>query len=86
MTREEIFKSMVEILSQFVKDPSKLEGIDDQTKIIDDLGVNSARLIDIVLAVENQFDIELEDETLDTMQTIGDAINAILEEKGKDGA
>ena len=42
------------------------------THILDELKVNSARLVDVVLAFEDEFDIEIADEDVDSVKTVGD--------------
>ena len=39
-----------------------------ETNILDDLKVNSARLVDVVLAFEDEFDIEIADEDVDAVE------------------
>ena len=48
------------------------------TNILDDLKVNSARLVDVVLAFEDAFDIEIADEEVDSVNTVGDCVRLIL--------
>ena len=52
---------------------------DRRTRIIEDLGVNSARLVDIILAFEDEFGIEVDDESADRVRTLGDAVQMILQ-------
>ena len=47
------------------------------TNILDDLKVNSARLVDVVLEFEDAFDIEIADDDVDTVETVGDAVTLI---------
>lgn len=77
MTREEIFAKVVDIVSPFVKDEEALENVSEDTDILDDLRVNSARLVDVILDFEDEFDIEVEDEAADAVNTVGDAIDLI---------
>jgi acyl carrier protein len=49
----------------------------DDTNILQDLKVNSARLVDVILDFEDAFDIEVEDEDADRVNTIGDAVSLI---------
>lgn len=42
------------------------------------LKVNSARLVDVVLEIEDAFEIEVKDEDADKVKTIGDAVKLIL--------
>ena len=77
MTREEIFAKVVEIVSPFAKDKEALDKATDETNILEDLQVNSARLVDVILEFEDEFDIEVEDEDADSVNTIGDAVTLI---------
>ena len=43
--------------------------------------MNSARLVDIVLAFEDEFDIAIDDEAADRVRTLGDAVTVIQEQK-----
>ena len=69
---------VVEIVRPFVKNMDAMVTITEKTSILDELKVNSARLVDIVLAFEDEFDIEVEDEDADRVATIGDATKLIL--------
>lgn len=79
MDRDETFRRVIEIIKPFVKNEAALESANEQTRILDDLGVNSARLVDIVLDFEDQFGIEIDDEAADRVQTLGDAVQVIQE-------
>ena len=60
MTKDEIFTKVVEIVRPFVKNPEALESVNENTNILQDLKVNSARLVDIILDFEDAFGIEVE--------------------------
>ena len=79
MNHEEAFEKVVKILTPHVKNQEALESASDETNILDDLKVNSARLVDVVLAFEDEFDIEIPDEDVDSVNTIGDCVKLILE-------
>jgi len=82
MDREEAFEKVVKILTPHVKDHTALESARNETNILDDLKVNSARLVDVVLAFEDEFDIEIPDEDVDSVNTIGDCVQLILTRAG----
>jgi acyl carrier protein len=77
MTRDEIFAKVVEIIQPFVKNQEAFESVGENTNILQDLQVNSARLVDIILDFEDAFDIEVEDEDADAVNTVGDAVQLI---------
>ena len=78
MTEAEVYEKVVGILGKYSKNKDALENISMETSIIDDLKINSARLVDIVLDFEDEFDIEVDDDDADTVTTVGDGVNLIL--------
>jgi acyl carrier protein len=79
MSQEEsVMKRIIDIVTPFVKNKSALATITPETSILDDLKVNSARLVDIVLAFEDEFKIEIDDEDADKVKTIGDATKLVI--------
>jgi acyl carrier protein len=77
MTENEIKDKVVEILKPYVRNTDNLGSVSNSTHIITDLEVNSSRLVDVILAFEDEFDIEVSDEEADKVQTIGDAVAMI---------
>ncbi|MFO8111060.1 MAG: phosphopantetheine-binding protein [Desulfosalsimonadaceae bacterium] len=77
MKKQEIFEKFIELIEEYVKEKEKLETAAMETAIIGDLKVNSARLVDIIIKVEDVFDIEIEDDDADKIKTIGDAVDII---------
>jgi acyl carrier protein len=81
MTEQQVFDKVVSILKPFVKAPDALATAKMETSILKDLKVNSARLVDVVLEIEDAFEIEVKDEDADKVKTIGDAVELILKNK-----
>jgi len=82
MGEKEIFDKVVDILKPYAKNEEALSSIAMETNILEDLKVNSARLVDVVLAFEDAFDIEIEDEDADAVNCVGDAVRLIGEKVG----
>ena len=74
---KQIFEKVVEILKPYAKDPDALARVSLDTNILTGLKVNSARLVDVVLAFEDAFGIEVADDDADKVQTVGDAVRLI---------
>lgn len=73
MSNNDILEKLKKIVTPYAQQKSALEGFSDETDFINDLQVNSANLVDVVLDVEDEFDIEIDNESMDGMLTAGDA-------------
>jgi acyl carrier protein len=81
MDEKEVFLKVVSILKPFVKNQEAFAKVGPETFIQKDLKVNSARMVDIVLEVEERFDIQVKDEDADKVRTVGDAVRIIMAQK-----
>ena len=55
------------------------EEIVPEASFIDDLGADSLDIVELVMAMEETFDIEIPDDDAEKIQTIGDAITYVKE-------
>ena len=55
------------------------EKVQDNASFIDDLGADSLDTVELVMAFEEEFDIEIPDDAAETIQTVGDAMKFIKE-------
>jgi acyl carrier protein len=53
-----------------------------EASFIDDLGADSLDIVELVMAMEEEFDIEIPDDDAEKIQTIGDAIAYLKERLG----
>jgi acyl carrier protein len=60
----------------------KVEEVTDSASFVDDLGADSLDTVELVMALEEKFGIEIPDEDAEKMTTVGEAIK-YLEEKVK---
>ena len=75
---DDILKKVVEIVvDKLDVDEAK---VTPESKFIDDLGADSLDTVELVMAFEEAFDVEIPDEKAETILTVGDAI-AHLEAK-----
>lgn len=71
-----MIEKLKEILNNTVDVDTNIE-IDENTVILRDLGVDSLDMVELVCAVEEEFDIEIADKKIKSLVTIGDLINYI---------
>ena len=78
MEREEIKNKLAEIIKPYVQDMDAFGNISETTDLLQDLKINSAHLIDVVLDVEEAFDIEIDDDSVEKMITVKDSVDTIF--------
>lgn len=67
------------IVEQLGVDPEKVK---PEASFIDDLGADSLDIVELVMAMEEEFDLEIPDEDAEKLKTVQDVAN-YLEKKGK---
>lgn len=77
MKEKEILESLKKIVTPYVQRKEGLENFNEETDFVKDLEVNSANLVDVILDVEDEFDIEIDNDSMSGMLTVGDAKNII---------
>ena len=53
------------------------DSITEDTTFVDDLGADSLDILQIIMGIEEEYDIELDNESVEQIQTVGDAVEAI---------
>lgn len=48
-----------------------------ESALIEDLGADSLDVVDLIMSIEDEFEIEVPDEAIENMRTIGDAVKYI---------
>ncbi|MCX5798549.1 MAG: acyl carrier protein [Proteobacteria bacterium] len=51
----------------------------DEAKFIDDLGADSLDIVELIMALEDEYGLEIPDEDAEKIETVGDAIKYIEE-------
>ena len=77
MNNTDKLNRLKDIIKPYVEDVQKLKDIDETTRFIDDLAINSAHLVDIILDVEDVYDIRIENEEMEKMLDVGSALQII---------
>ena len=77
MDKANLIESLKEIVKPYIQDEEAFQKLTEETNFIDDLKINSANLVDIILDVEDKFDILIEDEAMENMLTVKSAMAII---------
>ncbi|QJP35267.1 acyl carrier protein [Nonlabens sp. Ci31] len=77
MQENEIQQELFKIVKIYLPQDVNEEAIQLDSHLMQDLGINSAHLVDIVLDVEDAFDITLDEKDMEAMQRVRDAIEIV---------
>ena len=80
MTKTEIIEKLKTIVKPFVNNQESFENLTEETDFIKDLQINSANLVDVILDVEDAFDIVIDQQSMERMIDIKSTIE-IIEKK-----
>jgi len=58
-----------------------IDEIKEDSKFVEDLGADSLDVVELVMALEEKFDIEIPDEAAESITTVADAVKYIEEAK-----
>ena len=77
MEKNEMIEKLKAIVKPYIQDESAFQNMSESTDFINDLKINSANLVDVVLDVEDEFDIEIDNESMEKMLDVSSAIDII---------
>ena len=77
MTNKELIASLQKIIKPYVQDQEAFKNLSEETDFINDLKINSANLVDVILDVEDEFDIKIDNESMEKMLSVKAAMEII---------
>jgi acyl carrier protein len=73
----ELLEQIKPILKQVIPRYASSDNISPETRLLEDLSIDSARLVDLVLSLEDAFHLSIEDGVIDTVKTVGGLVALI---------
>ena len=83
MTKIEITDQLKTIVKPYIKNIEAFDNLTENTDFINDLKINSANLVDVILDIEEVFNIEIDNELMEKMLDVK-ATLLIIEQKLSD--
>lgn len=74
MKNETLIAKLKAIVKPYIQDEAAFENLSEETDFVKDLKINSANLVDIILDIEDEFDIRLENEDMENMLDVKSAM------------
>ena len=77
MNNEQLIASLKKIVKPYIQDETAFNNLSEETDFVNDLKINSANLVDVILDVEDEFDIEIDNDSMEKMLSVKSAIEVI---------
>lgn len=77
MDKEQLIAKLKPIIEPYVQDEEAFKSLSEDTDFVQDLKINSANLVDIILDIEDEFDIILENEDMEQMLNVKSAMRIV---------
>lgn len=74
MKNDVLISKLKTIIKPYIQDEEAFENLSEETDFVKDLKINSANLVDIILDIEDEFDIRLENEDMEKMLDVKSAM------------
>lgn len=70
-----VFEKIKEIIATQFDIPE--ENVTMETTVADDLGADSLDIVEVLMSIEDEFDVEIPDEAIEDIKSVGDLVNYI---------
>lgn len=77
MNKEDIIEQLKDIVKPYVANQEAFEILTEETDFINDLKINSANLVDVILDIEEKYNIIIDNESMERMINVKSAIEII---------
>ena len=74
---KETIEKLKNIVKPYIKNQEAFENLSESTDFITDLQINSANLVDIILDIEEEFDIIIDNQSMERMLDVKSALEII---------
>ena len=77
MNKEQTFQELKSIIKPYTQNQEAFEILSEDTDFINDLKINSANLVDVILDIEEKYNIVIDNESMERMVNVKAALEII---------
>ena len=77
MDKKETIEKLKNIVKPYIKNEEAFNNLTESTDFINDLKINSANLVDVILDIEEEYDIVIDNQSMEQMLDVKSAIGII---------
>jgi acyl carrier protein len=70
----ELYEQIRLVLKEVIPKGAQPDNISAQTRLLEDLNIDSIHAVDLVVSLEDTFGIRIEDGLIETLKTVGDVV------------
>ena len=75
--KNELITKLKSIVEPYIQDEEAFKNLSEETDFVKDLKINSANLVDVILDVEDAFDIRIENDEMEQMVSVKAAMDIV---------
>jgi len=77
MSKEETIQKLKTIVRPYIQNQEAFDNLTESTDFINDLQINSANLVDVILDIEEEYDIVIDNQSMERMLDVKSAMEII---------
>ena len=77
MNKEKTIEELKSIVKPYIQNQEAFDRLSEDTDFIKDLNINSANLVDVILDIEEKYDIVIDNESMERMINVKSALEII---------
>ena len=77
MNKEKTIEELKSIVKPYIQNQEAFDRLSENTDFIKDLNINSANLVDVILDIEEKYDIVIDNESMERMINVKSALEII---------
>lgn len=77
MNREETIAKLKSIVKPYIQNQAAFDNLSESTDFINDLQINSANLVDVILDIEEEYEIIIDNQSMERMLDVKSAMEII---------
>lgn len=77
ISKQEIIEQLKTIVKPYVQNQESFDALTEETDFINDLKINSANLVDVILDIEEKYNIIIDNESMEKMINVKSAMEIV---------
>ena len=75
--KTQLIEDLKVIVKPYIQNQEAFDNINEDTDFINDLKINSANLVDVILDIEDKYDIEIDNDSMEVMLNVKASLEVI---------